>query len=573
MLPRLTKNWELRERIPTEIDQALSMYPAFFRQILFARGIQNAQQAETYLAGLVESDDPFQLMQMDEAVTRLLYAVDKHEPIAVYGDYDVDGVTATALMTLVLRRYGAEVHPYIPNRFEEGYGLNVEALESLVQQGVRVVLTVDCGIRSPEEIRHAESLGLDMIISDHHHPGEVLPDAWSVICPKRTGDLYPEKDLSGVGLAYKIAQALAIRRPEAGVRPDEWLDLVALGTVADMVPLRGENRSLVRRGLSRMRAGMRPGLLSLANVAGVKPGQVTAGDIGFVLGPRLNAAGRLETARDALNLLMSEDIMECGMLAQQLDNQNRQRQGLTRQMQEDAEYLAHQVGANDILFAFSANFNSGVVGLAASRLVDKYYRPAVVGEVGPEFTRASCRSIPEFHITAALDECQDLLVRHGGHALAAGFTVRNENLPALIDRLRSVAERELNGQELAPVLHADFEIPLCDLRPDYLKYLEQLQPTGQNNSEAIFISRNLRVIKANPVGAEKQHLKMTVSDGQITYDAIAFRQGHQAAAMPQRVDLLFVYERNEYNGRVSMQLNVRDLKIADAAENEPQIKN
>jgi single-stranded-DNA-specific exonuclease len=265
--------------------------------------------------------------------------------------------------------------------------------------------------------------------------------------------------------------------------------------------------------------------------------------------------------------------MECGMLAQQLDNQNRQRQGLTRQMQEDAEYLAHQVGANDILFAFSANFNSGVVGLAASRLVDKYYRPAVVGEVGPEFTRAPCRSIPEFHITAALDECQDLLVRHGGHALAAGFTVRNENLPALIDRLRSVAERELNGQELAPVLHADFEIPLCDLRPDYLKYLEQLQPTGQNNSEAIFISRNLRVIKANPVGAEKQHLKMTVSDGQITYDAIAFRQGHQAAAMPQRVDLLFVYERNEYNGRVSMQLNVRDLKTADAAENEPQIKN
>jgi single-stranded-DNA-specific exonuclease len=566
MLPRLTKNWELRERIPSEIDLALSKYPVFFRQILYSRGVQNEQQAEAYLGGVVENDDPFQLLQMEETVTRLLYAVDNREPIAVYGDYDVDGVTATALLTLVLRRYGAEVFPYIPNRFDEGYGLNVEALESLLQQGVRVVITVDCGIRSPEEVRQAEGMGLDLIITDHHHPSEVLPDAWSVVCPKRPGDQYPDKDLSGVGLAYKIAQALSIRRPEAGVRPEEWLDLVALGTVADMVPLRGENRALVRRGLSRIRGGMRPVLLSLANVAGLKNGKVTAGDIGFVLGPRLNAAGRLENARDALTLLMSEDIMECGKLAQQLDNQNRQRQGLTRQIQDDAENMAHEVGTKDILFAFSTSFNSGVVGLAASRLVDKYYRPAVVGEVGPEFTRASCRSIPEFHITAALDACQDLLVRHGGHALAAGFTVRNENLPALIDRLRALAEQELNGQELSPVLHADFEIPLCELRPDFLHYLEQLQPTGQNNSEAVFISRNLRVVKSNPVGTEKQHLRLTVSDGQITYDAIAFRLGHQAATLPQRIDLMYVYERNEYNGRVNMQLNVRDLRIAETAE-------
>jgi single-stranded-DNA-specific exonuclease len=562
MLPRLQKNWQLREQIPANIDQALSQYPAFFRQILFSRGVQDEQQAAAYLNGSVYEQNPFLISQMQDTVDRLLFAIDRKETVIVYGDYDVDGVTATALLTQVLRRYGADARPYIPNRFEEGYGLNSEAIETLVGQGARVIITVDCGIRSPREAELAEALGIDLIISDHHHPSDELPDAYAVLCPKRAGDEYPDKELSGVGLAYKIAQGLALRRPEAGVCAEDWLDLVALGTVADMVPLRGENRTLVQRGLRQMHMGMRPGLSSLASMAGLKREQICSGDIGFVLGPRLNAAGRLETALNSLNLLLSEDTMECGMLSQQLDNQNRQRQGLTRSTQEEAERQAQAAGAKQILFAFSKEFNSGVVGLAASRLVDTYYRPAVVGEMGSEFTRASCRSIPEFHITQALDECRDLLVRHGGHALAAGFTVRNEHLSVLMEKLNSLAERDLNGRDLHPVLYADLEVPLIDLKPEILTYLEKLQPTGQNNPEAVFISRNLRVTKSNTVGAEKQHLRLVVSDGWITYDAIAFRQGHWAGRMPERVDLLYVYERNEYNGRVSMQLNVRDLKPA-----------
>ncbi len=563
MLPRLNKRWEIRKRIPSDVDQKLASYPAFFRQILYARGIADEQQAYAYLHGEETVHDPFQIKGMRTATGRLVLAIQQREPVAVYGDYDVDGVTATALLTQVLRVFGAEVIPYIPNRFEEGYGLNIDALKGLVEQGVRVVVTVDCGIRSPLEADYARKAGIDLIISDHHHPGSELPDACAVICPKQLGDSYPDKDLSGVGLAYKIAQALAACLPEAQVSVENWLDLVALGTVADVVPLRGENRELVRRGLHLMRARMgeiRPGLFSLANVARVKIPRMTAGDIGFILGPRLNAAGRLNTALDALQLLMAEDVFSAGPLSQNLDNQNRERQELTRWTQSEAIRLAQAEVDQDILFAFAPDFNAGVVGLAASRLVDAFYRPAIVGHVDGEFTRASCRSIPEFHITQALDTCSHLLERHGGHALAAGFTVKNENLPELKSRLQQIAAEELSGQDLRPILYADQEIPLSELHPSFLEYLDRLEPTGQDNAEAVFVSRNLRIVRARALGSDQQHLRMTLTDGRITYDAIAFRQGHRIEQMPEQVDVMYIFERNEYNGKVSLQLNVRDFK-------------
>ena len=571
MLPKLNKRWVIRDRIPPEVDQALAGYPPFFRQILFSRGVLDGVKALDYLEGRIEpgSEDPFQMLGMKETVDRLLWAIRKHEKIAVYGDYDVDGVTATALLTQVLRRYGADAEPYIPNRFEEGYGLNVDALTALKEKGTRVVITVDCGIRSPREAEKADELEIDLIISDHHHPGSELPDAYAVICPKRDGDPYPFKELSGVGLAYKIGQALGLTCPEAGVFAEEWLDLVALGTVADVVPLVGENRCLVRRGLEIMRVRKlqnRPGLYSLANVARVKVPQISAGDIAFILGPRLNAAGRLHTALDSLNLLLSESIDEAGLLSQGLDNQNRERQELTRKMQEAAIQKIQAGKVDSILFAFEESFNPGVVGLVASRLVDTYYRPAVVGHLDGEFARASCRSIPEFHITGALDQCSYLLVRHGGHALAAGFTVHRDNVEELMRRLSEIAARELSALDLRPILHADHEIPLEKLRSEYvenlLRHLDQLQPTGQGNPEAVFVSRDLEVVRAWNVGAEKQHLRLSVRAGSITFDGIAFRQGYRLADMPRRIDLLYGFELNEYNGRVSLQLNVRDFKEA-----------
>ncbi len=579
MQPRMSKRWVVKEQITSEVGEKLAAYPAFFRQILFARGITTAEQAQAYLdCSPTTSTDPFNMKGMREAVSCLLDAIDQEIPTVVYGDYDVDGVTATALMTLVLRQFGAQVRPYIPNRFDEGYGLNVEALKTLAEEGIKLIVTVDCGIRSPVEAKLAEALGIKMVISDHHHPAEELPSACAVICPKQDGCEYAEKDLSGVGLAYKIAQALVIARPNAGVCAEDYLDLVALGTVADVVPLVGENRVLVRQGLERMRARMfyeRPGLQALANVARINSRNVTATDVAFMLGPRLNASGRLETAETSLHLLMTMDRNEAGRLAQELDDQNRHRQDLTRKTQDAATMKAQSSGlgaeAQDILFAFDETFNPGVVGLAASRLVETYYRPAVVGVFENGMARASCRSIPEFHITEALDACRHLMERHGGHALAAGFTIKRENLDELMRCLREAARDKLAGQDLRPVLRADAEIRLEELRQqNFLSYLDMLQPTGQGNAEALFITRGVKVVDVRFMGAEKQHakLKVEVPGNRGVLDVVAFRQAEKAAGIKRGdyIDVMYHYERNEFNGITTSQMNARDFRQSDAVD-------
>lgn len=564
MQRQLEKRWFIPDPVPPEIEQELRDFQPYLRQILYNRNVHNADEAIRYLNCSAPLGDPFLLMDMEIAIERLWRAIECGEPIAVYGDYDVDGVTATALMVQVLRALGGSAEAYIPNRFDEGYGLNNEALDTLAGRGFRVVATVDCGIRSPREADHARELGIDLIISDHHMPQHELPAALAVICQKRDGDEYPDKNLAGVGLAYKIAQALLQRLPAAGVDIADWLDLVALGTVADVVPLIGENRVMVRQGLQRMRLARRQGVLSLAQAAGVNLQRVNAMDIGYRLGPRLNAAGRLESALQAYQLLVTEDLFEAGFLAQKLDDQNKDRQRLTLEMQAHAEELLGGEDDDHILIACDGSFNSGIVGLVAAKLSEAYYRPAVVGQVGEEFTRASCRSIREFHITHALDECADLLVRHGGHAAAAGFTVRNEKLSELRRRLGEIARRELAEQDLCPMLHADLEIPLALMRPSYLDEIERLQPTGMQNPDAVFVSRNLQVINARTVGSEATHLRLTVKDGGVTYNAIAFRQGHWAGHLPPCIDLMYHYEMNSFNGRESMQLNVIDLKPSTA---------
>jgi single-stranded-DNA-specific exonuclease len=560
MQPALKKHWQIAARLPEEIENLFLDYHPVQRQLLYNRQVCDLDGAGLFLSPGGSLFDPFLMLNMDSAVDRILSAIDQQEAIAVYGDYDVDGVTATAIMVQVLSRMGAPVRAYIPNRFEEGYGLNNEALEALHTDGVRLVITVDCGIRSPHEASHAHHLGIDMIISDHHEPTEDLPFALAVICPKQPGDQYPEKNLAGVGLAYKICEGLLMRRLMPEVHLEEWLDLVAVGTVADIVPLTGENRSLVRAGLRQLRLCQRQGLFSLARLAEMKIEAATARDIGFVIGPRLNAAGRLDSALASFELLTTSEIHRAAELAQKLDNQNRERQELTRSMQETAEMMAAAEEAQNLVIAVHPDFNMGVVGLVASRLTDVHYRPSVVGSLGEEFTRASCRSIPEFHITHALDECADLLVRHGGHAMAAGFTVRNELLPELIARLRLIAERELNGRDLCPVLRADMEVSLYELQKDVLDCIDNIEPTGLGNPSVLFVSRNLKVSRYKAVGKEGNHLKITVNEDGLLFDAIAFRQGHWAADMPPYVDLLYAFETNEFNGRRTFQLNVRDMK-------------
>lgn len=534
------------------------------RQILYNRGIKTIEEAEAFLYANQTPADPFLLFDMDKAVDRLLRAIKDAEKIIVYGDYDVDGVTATVMMVESLRSLGGIVERYIPNRFDEGYGLNCEAIDLLSREGAAVILTVDCGIRSPIEAERARELGVDLIITDHHHPKGELPLAYAVICPKREGDPYPDKELAGVGVAYKVLQGLFLRSGANVAKADDWLDLVALGTVADIVPLSGENRLMVKKGLQKIHTGTRIGLNSLAGVAQKNVQHITAIDIGFILGPRLNAAGRMESALQAYELLISRDQQEAGRLAQQLDIQNYERQQATKKAQEKAQKEIGDPEALRIIFSFEQEYSSGIVGLVASKLVENYYRPAVVGHVENGLIRASCRSISEFHITAALDECADLLVRHGGHAMAAGFTVKEENASELVQRLEGIAARELTGMDLRPEVKADLELDINKVRPSFYGELEKLQPTGMGNPTPIFVSYGVEIDGMRLMGKEGNHINFYLRNSAIRR-AVAFNQAQwyeRWCEEKPRFDIAYTIEINHYNGQDTQQINIRDMRIS-----------
>lgn len=561
MIP-ITKRWELAPALPPGAVQELSGYPPVLRQILYNRGYCTHEQARLFLeAQPPPGTQPMNMLNLPQAVDRINYAIEHEQAIVIYGDYDADGVTATALLGQALRALGAKVNEYIPNRFDEGYGLNLDALGSLSEAGANLIITVDCGIRSWDEAEFAQSAGMDLIITDHHYPLEELPPAFAVINPKQPADSYPEKNLAGVGLAYKLVEALYSLKEYPHHDPRDYLDLVALGTVADLVPLTGENRSLVRSGLELIRQPIRQGMMALIGVSGLTPARISTTDISFALAPRLNASGRLESALASLNLLISSDPMQAAQLAQWLEIQNRERQKVMREIQMKSE---QRIIVDDqiplLLFDADPEYNAGVVGLAASRLTEQYYRPSIIASIGETYTRGSCRSIPEFHITQALDQCHDLLEHHGGHAAAAGFTIRNESLDALVTRMRRIASQQLGELDLRPKITAEMEMPLSELKPDLLKYLSWLQPTGMGNPVPVFMSHGLRVTRQRAIGADGAHLKLTVTDGNITYDAIAFRQGYWIAQLPPLIDLMYTFELNEFNGQVSLQLNVKDIR-------------
>ncbi|CUS02852.2 Single-stranded-DNA-specific exonuclease [Candidatus Promineifilum breve] len=550
------------------------------RQILYNRGLTQPGQIQTFLANhYLSSRDPFLLADMERAVERIGRALRDGEMIVVYGDFDADGVTATVLLTQALRRMADDrrlIQPYIPDRVDEGYGLNLEALTALRAKGASVVISVDCGIRSPVEAAHAQAIGLDLIITDHHSLGRELPPAAAVINPKRPDSTYPEKMLAGVGIAYKLAQALRLAYPDRAMGEEsDLLDLVAIGTVADLAPLVGENRKLVAEGLAVLNEVRRPGIAALMNVSGLQAGQMTAESIGFALGPRINAAGRLAHAYDAARLLIAAAPDHAQEQARLLDELNRQRQSLTRRLSALAEQLIDPDAP--IIIAGNPEFKSGVVGLVASRLAEKTYRPAIVMELGEAESRGSCRSIPEFHITHALDEVADLLVRHGGHAQAAGFTIRNENLPAFIERMTAIAGEQLSGADLRPGLEIDAALPLRDVDWALHGTLEQLEPTGNQNPQPLLLSRGVEVVSHRPVGTDGSHLQLYLVDGHNgaaryggargrpaqAFPAIAFRQGEWAGALPKYVDVVYRVGLNRWNGNTNLQLVVEDICPAE----------
>lgn len=582
------KRWHILPRIPPDAEMRLRAYHPVMAQVLYNRGQDTEEKARRFLHGGESSlHNPFIMFGMKKAVGRIRSAIRQDELIAVYGDFDADGVTSTALLTLTLQALGARVRPFIPHRVDDGYGLNNDSLKMLADEGVRLVITVDCGIRSIEEVAYAShTLGLDMIVTDHHSIGEELPPALAVVNPKidaskrlveGLSDGYPEDMLAGVGVAFKLADALLqaeSRQPRRGtpveLKAEDLLDLVALGTVADLMPMdRAENRELVRRGLDVLNNAKRPGVYELMAVARVDPGKVTAMSIGFMLGPRINAAGRLDSAMIACELLMTPDIAEAGQLALRLNELNVERQTLTQEAMEIARARALGEAGHDVplLFDVGSEFTPGIVGLVAGRLCEEFYRPAiVVGAEGDEW-RGSCRSIPEFNITQALDQCADLLVRHGGHAQAAGFTVSKKNLPILRQRLTELAAQALAGRDLRPALEIDAEVPYDHLTMELAQALQALEPTGVNNATPLLLTRRLRVLDYRRVGNEGKHLRLRLSNGyNQPVDAIAFRQGEWASGIPAYVDAIYHLEVNEWGGQRKLQLNVQDLQASGTVE-------
>lgn len=568
------KRWQLTPQVPQILLDRFPSLHGLVVQVLYGRGLSDKDEVAHFLEHRWPIDRPFDLPDVSAAVALIRNSIRDGVEIAVYGDYDADGITATALMVETLTSLGAHVRPYIPDRQDEGYGLNEAALRDLAADGVRLLLTVDCGIRSVAEVVLAQELDMRVIITDHHHLGETLPPATAVINARRTDSGYPYRDFAGVGVAYKLAQALLranqhqeTRLPttQKDLNPRDLLDLVALGTVADLVSLLGENHVLVREGLDVINEAQRPGLAALLQVLGVKPGEVQSSTIAFVLAPRLNAAGRIDDALTAYELLLAPDLAHALPLARKLEELNRQRRDMTSYIQERARLLLREAGGGEVdgaplLFVAAEDFHAGVVGLAAGRLADEFHRPAVVVEKGPTFSRASARSIPEFHITNALDQVADLLVQYGGHAGAAGFTARTEQLPEVKRRLTALARSSLDAEDLCPVLHVDAEVPLQELSWEVLDALETLAPFGCGNRRPVLVSRGLRVRYARAVGREGRHLKLRVEDEAGTsWDVIAFRQGQWIGRLPDVVDLAYHLERNEWNGRVSLQLNAQDI--------------
>ena len=569
------KQWQLAPLAPPAFFERFSELDPLVIQLLYNRGLTTKEEVEPFLAGADLTGEPFDLPDMDEAVCLIRQQLKAKKRIVVYGDYDVDGITATAVMMETLESLGGDVRPYIPDREDEGYGLNSDAIRGFSNDGIGLLITVDCGIRSLEEVALARSLGLVVVITDHHHLGETLPAAHAVLNPRRADSDYPFRDLAGVGVAFKLADALlrvnqqvALATTKKELASQELLDLVALGTVADMVPLLGENHYLVQQGLEEINAPQRPGIRALMAELTIEPGSVDASTISFGLAPRLNAAGRIDDPLKSLHLLLADDLESALPLARDLKQINQERRDMTTYVQERARAMLTECEeVPPLLFAGADDFPAGIVGLAAGRLSEEFYRPAVVVEKGPEFSKGSARSIPEFHITEALDTASELLVRYGGHAAAAGFTVRTADLPALRTSLTALAAESLADETLKPLLRIDVELPLSSLSWETLTIINKLAPFGYGNSQPTFLSRGLRVQYARAVGREGRHLKLYLIDGEgKSWDAIAFRQGEWVSHLPNTIDLVYHLERNAWKGRVSLQLNVKDIHPAGADE-------
>ena len=568
--------WVISETDPCRvrsIRMALGLHEPVAKALV-NRGVKTAEEARKFLdPHLSDLHDPYLFVDMKAAVSRIADAIRRQEQIVVYGDYDVDGITATAILVKFLRRLGGSVTAYIPDR-QQGYGLNCDAIRLLASQGCKLVVTADCGISSYDEVALGSSLGIDFIVTDHHEPPARLPRAVAILNPKVPGSGYPFSGLAGVGVAFKLVQAIvrvASRKPDISCYLKDYIDLAALGTIADMVPMIDENRVIVRIGLPIVASGRNHGLAALCKVAGLPANEISVRDVLFALSPRINAAGRMGSPYLALNLLLTEDGRDAYERALEMDRLNTSRKSVQQEILEDILFsLPAPADYEDaIVITIGENWHPGVVGLVASKITEMYYRPAVVLSLESGQARGSARSIPGFDMYAALCQCSDLLSEFGGHQQAAGLTVQESKIEELTDRLRCIARESLNLQSLVRRVHIDSVLTSSELNIDLARQVQLLEPFGESNPPPLFLVPRIPVLEYRTVGAESRHLKLTLGGLDSQVDAIAFGRGDFAMQILSNhirtVDIVGEITIDAWNGRERLQMVVHDIASAGSA--------
>ena len=566
----MEKKWiyppEGDQEVIKQLAVGLEVSPLVAR-LLHARGVNTLEEARLFWEPRMEDlHDPFLLEGMEPTVDRLERALRDKEKMMVFGDYDVDGITGTALVWRALNSLGGEVGWYLPNRAREGYGISASGVEEAHSRGVSLLVSVDCGITAHAEVELAGSLGIDCIITDHHEPKESLPKAVAVLNPKLAGSRYPYQELAGVGVAYKMLQGLYAR---LGLEPEqlqEHLDLVALGTLADIVPLNGENRVLAKFGLEKLRSSRKPGVRALLEVTGLTGKPLDSGQIVFMLAPRINAVGRIGEAGEALRLLITENQDEALAIAQTLDQENRKRKEIDDQILAEAmEMVRRRIDLDEemVIVLESETWHQGVIGIVASRLVEQFYRPTVLIAVDGDKGKGSARSIPAFHLHEALKSCQEHLLGFGGHKYAAGMSIEAGRIPEFRKKLNLVARETMSPEDLVPNQALDAVVDLDEVDIDTARSFARFAPFGPGNRHPVLAARQLRVV-GSPQIVGRNHLKFKVKQKQRVFDSIGFSFGDRLEEIEDPdalLDMAFVLEENEWQGQKKLQLRLKDIRV------------
>lgn len=559
----MIKKWEFYNSDEKLVDDICEKYNLnkVIGKIIVNRHVVNDEDVRIFITPTRDDfHDPFLFKGMDIAVDRIIKAINNKEKILIYGDYDVDGITSTTVLKKYLMDRGITVDTYIPNRLHEGYGLNKNAIDTIKERNIDLIITVDCGISAIEEVDYAINLGMDVIVTDHHEVGDKLPNALAVIDAKRKDNTYPFRSLAGVGVVFKLIQALSIKLE---IKPEEYLkylDLVCVGTISDIVPLEGENRTIAKLGLMLIKVTRNLGLRELIKSSGYK--EIDSNTISFGVAPRINACGRMGHEEEALKLFLAEDLESATKITKELNEYNTLRQSTEKAIYEDAvqQIEKNHLDENNSIVLGGKGWHHGVIGIVSSKVTDKYYKPSILLSFEDDIAKGSGRSVPGFDLYEGLTKCEDLLEKYGGHSMAVGLTLKKENLEKFKERFEQIA-KEKNIKELVPIIYIDDELKLKDINMDLVKSLSILEPFGEANKVPLFLIKNLKIDSIRAL-SEGRHLKLTLRDENFVINAIGFELGYLAEEyrIGDRIDVVGTLEINSFNGFSSIQINMKDIR-------------